>query len=96
MRDPRSIVKRAMVSEKGSLLLEKTNAYVFEVAPDSNKVEIKKAVEMIFGVNVLSVRTMNMYGKSKRMGRFVGRRAHWKKAIVKLKQGQTIELFEQV
>lgn len=96
MRDPRSVVKRAMVSEKGSMLLERANTYVFEVATDSNKVEIKKAVEMIFSVNVLSVRTMNMYGKSKRLGRFVGRRAHWKKAIVKLKAGQTIELFEQV
>jgi large subunit ribosomal protein L23 len=85
-----------MVSEKGSMLLEKANTYIFEVATDSNKVEIKKAVETIFNVNVLSVRTMNMYGKSKRLGRFVGRRAHWKKAIVKLKAGQTIELFEQV
>jgi large subunit ribosomal protein L23 len=96
VRDPRSIVKRAMVSEKGSMLLEKTNTYVFEVATDSNKVEIRKAVEAIFSVNVISVRTMNMYGKSKRLGRFMGRRAAWKKAIVKLKEGQTIELFEQV
>jgi len=96
VRDPRSVVKRAMISEKGSRMLEQGNAYVFEVAVDSNKVEIKKAVESIFNVNVLSVRTMVMYGKSKRLGRFVGRRSHWKKAIVKLKPGQTIELFEQV
>ncbi len=96
MKDPRSVVRRAMISEKGSRMLESSNTYVFEVAPGSNKVEIKKAVEAIFGVNVLSVRTMNMYGKSKRLGVFFGRRSHWKKAIVKLKEGQTIELFEQV
>ena len=96
MKDPRTIVKRAMISEKGSLLLEKANTYVFEVAPDSNKVEIKKAVESIFNVNVLSVNTLNMYGKSKRLGVYFGRRSHWKKAIVKLKEGQSIELFEQV
>jgi large subunit ribosomal protein L23 len=96
VKDPRTIVKRAMISEKGSLMLDKANTYVFEVAPGSNKLEIKKAVELIFNVNVLSVRTMNMYGKSKRLGVHLGRRAHWKKAIVKLKEGQTIELFEQV
>lgn len=96
MKDPRSVVRRAMISEKGSRMLERSNTYVFEVAPGSNKVEVKKAVEAIFGVNVLSVRTMNMYGKNKRLGVFFGRRSHWKKAIVKLKEGQTIELFEQV
>lgn len=96
MKDPRTIVKRAMISEKGSLLLERTNSYIFEVAPSSNKVEIKKAVESIFNVNVISVRTMNMSGKSKRLGVYFGRRPHWKKAIVKLKEGQSIELFEQV
>ncbi len=96
MKDPRSVVRRAMISEKGSRMLERSNTYVFEVAPGSNKVEIRKAVEAIFGVNVLSVRTMNMYGKNKRLGVFFGRRSHWKKAIVKLKEGQTIELFEQV
>ncbi len=96
MKDPRTVVRRAMISEKGSLLLEKSNTYIFEVAPDSNKVEIRKAVEAIFSVNVVSVRTMNMYGKNKRLGAFFGRRSHWKKAVVKLKEGQTIELFEQV
>ena len=96
MKDPRTIVKRAMISEKGSLMLEKSNTYVFEVAPGSNKFEIRKAVESIFNVKVVSVRTMNMFGKSKRLGVFFGRRSHWKKAIVKLKAGQTIALFEQV
>ncbi len=96
MKDPRTIVKRAMISEKGSLMLEKANTYVFEVAPDCNKFEIKRAVELIFNVNVVSVRTMNMYGKTKRLGVYLGRRSHWKKALVKLKEGQTIELFEQV
>jgi large subunit ribosomal protein L23 len=85
-----------MISEKGSLMLEKANSYVFEVDPGCNKLEIKKAVELIFNVNVVSVRTMNMAGKTKRLGVHLGRRSHWKKAIVKLKEGQTIELFEQV
>ena len=85
-----------MISEKGSLMLEKANSYVFEVAPGCNKLEIKRAVELIFNVNVVSVRTMNMSGKVKRLGVYLGRRSHWKKAIVKLKEGQTIELFEQV
>jgi large subunit ribosomal protein L23 len=96
VKDPRSVVKRALVSEKGSAMLGKMNTYVFEVSPDSNKVEIGKAVERIFNVKVLSVRTMNMAGKSKRLGVYFGRRASWKKAIVKLKEGQTIDLFEQV
>jgi large subunit ribosomal protein L23 len=96
VKDPRTIVKRAMISEKGSMMLEKANSYVFEVAPECNKLEIKRAVELIFNVNVVSVRTMNMAGKTKRLGVYLGRRSHWKKAIVKLKEGQTIELFEQV
>ncbi len=69
--------------------------YVFEVARDANKIEVRAAIEKIFGVKVLSVNTMNVQGKEKRMGVHVGRRPSWKKAIIRLKQdSKTIEFFE--
>ena len=95
-REPRSIVRRAMISEKGTRLREKDNGYLFEVAPDANKIQVKQAVEAIFQVKVASVRTLRVHGKPKRMGRYAGHRPDWKKAVVTLKKGQTIELFEQV
>jgi large subunit ribosomal protein L23 len=70
--------------------------YSFEVHPGANKIEIKKAIEEIFSVRVTSVRTIRMPGKKKRMGRFEGKRPDWKKAVVTLKEGETIELFEGV
>ncbi|KPJ60962.1 MAG: 50S ribosomal protein L23 [Latescibacteria bacterium DG_63] len=96
MIEPRRIVRRALVTEKGTQIREAANQYIFEVDPRANKFEIKKAVEAIFSVEVGSVRTVRMKGKMKRMGVHSGRRAHWKKAIVTLKKGQSIELFEQV
>ncbi len=66
------------------------------MARDANKIEIKRAVELVFNVKVDSVQTMQMRGKSKRQGRWAGRRNDWKKAIVKLKPDQKIELFEQI
>ena len=95
-RDPRSIVRRALISEKGTKVRERENSYFFEVAPDANKIQVKQAVEAIFQVKVESVRTLRVHGKPKRMGRYAGHRPDWKKAIVTLKKGQTIELFEQV
>jgi len=95
-REPRSIVRRAMISEKGTRLREKDNGYLFEVAPDANKIQVKQAIEAIFQVKVESVRTLRVHGKPKRMGRYAGHRPDWKKAVVTLKKGQTIELFEQV
>ena len=95
-REPRTIVRRAMISEKGTRLREKQNGYLFEVARDSNKVEIKRAIESIFNVKVDSVRTIRVHGKPKRQGRYAGHRPDWKKALVTLRKGQTIELFEQV
>jgi len=95
-REPRSIVRRAMISEKGTRLREKENGYLFEVAPDANKIQVKQAVEAIFQVKVASVRTLRVHGKPKRMGRYAGHRPDWKKAVVTLKKGQAIELFEQV
>jgi large subunit ribosomal protein L23 len=95
-KEPRTIVRRAMISEKGTQLRERQNGYLFEVARDSNKIEIKRAIEAIFNVKVDSVRTIRVHGKPKRQGRFAGHRPDWKKALVTLKKGQAIELFEQV
>jgi large subunit ribosomal protein L23 len=96
MRDARQVVRRALITEKGARLRERNNVYFFEVDPDANKVEIRRAVEEIFSVRVTKVRTINYAGKPKRLGRFVGNRSSWKKAIVTVAEGQTIELFEQV
>jgi len=96
-RDPRTIVRRAMITEKGTRLREHENGYLFEVAPDANKIEIKQAIEAIFTqVKVATIRTLRVHGKPKRMGRYAGHRPDWKKAVVTLKKGHSIELFEQV
>lgn len=96
MNDPRSIVRRALITEKGTTLRETQNQYHFEVARDANKIEIKRAIETIFSVKVGTVRTQQLRGKVKRQGRSSGRRSDWKKAIVTLKPDQKIELFEQI
>ena len=96
MRDPRTVVRRALITEKGTLMREQRNQYHFEVSRDANKIEIKRAIETIFSVKVDSVRTQQMHGKVRRQGRYVGRRSDWKKAIVTLKSDQKIELFEQI
>jgi large subunit ribosomal protein L23 len=96
MKDARSVVKKALITEKGTVLREMRNQYHFEVDTTANKIEIKRAVESLFSVKVQSVRTQQMRGKTRRQGRFMGRRSDWKKAIVTLKPDQKIELFEQI
>ena len=96
MRDARTIVRKALITEKGTALRELRNQYHFEVARDANKIEIKHAVETIFSVKVDHVRTMQMRGKVKRQGRYQGKRSDWKKAVVTLQPEQKIELFEQI
>ena len=96
MKDPRSIVRRALITEKGTALRELRNQYHFEVERDANKIEIKRAVESIFNVKVKTVQTMQIRGKIKRQGRFAGKRSDWKKAVVTLQPDQKIELFEQI
>jgi large subunit ribosomal protein L23 len=96
LKDPRSIVLKPLVTEKGSKMRETGNRYLFRVATNANRLEIKHAVEAIFHVKVKSVRTMIAHGKIKRLGMFSGKRSDWKKAIVTLQAGQTIDLFEQV
>jgi large subunit ribosomal protein L23 len=94
--EPRTIVRKVLITEKGTVQRELRNEYTFEVERDANKIEIKRAVEAIFNVKVADVRTMQMRGKLKRQGRYAGRRNDWKKAIVKLLPDQKIELFEQI
>jgi large subunit ribosomal protein L23 len=88
------IVVRPIITEKSSLLKDAGNQYVFEVQRDANKIEIKKAVEKLFKVKVVSVHISNMEGKKKRVGRFAGKRPDWKKAIVKLNPKDKITIFE--
>lgn len=89
------IIRRPLVTEKATLLLE-NNQYVFEVAPKATKPEIKAAIENLFDVKVTSVNTVNPPRKKRRMGRFVGHRAHYKRAVVTLAPGDTITLFPDV
>lgn len=81
------------VSEKASMAGEQSNAVVFKVAKDANKLEIKKAVEALFEVKVQAVRTSNVKGKQKFFGRVAGKRASWKKAYVSLAEGQDIDFL---
>ncbi len=88
------IILRPIITEKSTLQKETGNQYVFEVQRSANKIEIKKAVERLFKVKVLSVQIAVMEGKKKRLGRFFGKRSDWKKAIVKLSPKDKIGIFE--
>jgi large subunit ribosomal protein L23 len=96
MLEQYKLIRRPVVTEKSTALKEENNQLVFEVGLDANKSEVKKAVERLFKVTVLSVRTQNRQGKRKRLGRSMGRRRQWKKAIVTLKQGDRVDFFEGV
>jgi large subunit ribosomal protein L23 len=89
----RTIV-RPWITEKTSDAYQERGEYVFQVHPDATKPQIRAAIEQLFGVKVTGVWTSNQRGKTKRMGNNVGRRPNWKKAIVKLREGDTIEIFE--
>ena len=93
MKDIFQVIKTIQLSEKATLLNELNNEYVFKVDRRANKLEIKEAVEKLFGKKVACVRTANYQGKKKRERRAdFGRTSHWKKAFVKLKEGETIDL----
>ena len=94
MKNNKYILRRPIITEKASWMQEKSNKYVFEVDKDCNKIEIGKAVEAEFNVSVLNVHTFNTHGKVRSRGRFKGRRPDWKRAIVQLQEGDTIEFFE--
>ncbi|MCI7079198.1 MAG: 50S ribosomal protein L23 [Veillonellaceae bacterium] len=91
--EARDIIIRPLITEKSTTLMAE-GKYVFEVAKAANKIEIAKAISQIFNVKVASVNTVNVEGKVKRMGRSIGKRSDYKKAIVKLAAGETIEFFE--
>jgi large subunit ribosomal protein L23 len=93
MNQPFDHVQTILLTEKATLLSEKLNQYVFRVSPRANKLDIKRAVEVLFKKTVLSVNTANYEGKKKReRTASFGRRANWKKAIVTLKEGDKIDL----
>ena len=89
----RTIV-RPLITEKSSAAYQDRGEYTFEVHPDATKPQIRSAIEQLFGVRVTDVWTSNQRGKERRVGKTVGRRPTWKKAIVKLREGDTIEIFE--
>jgi large subunit ribosomal protein L23 len=90
------VIKRALITEKSTIAKDETNKYTLEVDPRANKIEIASAVEKLFKVKVLNVQVMNVTGKKKRMGKIVGRKRSWKKAIVTLLPGSRIEIYEGV
>lgn len=90
------IIKRPLITEKGTGLREAQGQYIFDVDPRANKHQIKLAVEKHFNVHVQDVRTLNVRGKIKRVGARVGKRSNWKKAYVKIRDGEKIEFFEGV
>ncbi len=94
MIHPREIIIAPIITEKSSLIKESQNSYTFKVSINANKIEIRKVIEQIFNVKVVSVNTIKYKGKPKRLGRYAGKRADWKKAIVTLAEGQTIPDFE--
>ena len=97
IKDPYRIILRPIITEKSTLLKEKNREVCFEVNPKANKIEIKKAAEQLFKIKVERVRIQNMRGKMRRVGRSAGKKKDWKKAYVKLKDGEKmIEYFEAV
>jgi large subunit ribosomal protein L23 len=88
------IIVRPIITEKSSQLKETGNQYIFEVRKDSNKIEIKKAVEKLFKVKVLAVQVALMEGKERKLGKFSGKKPDWKKAVVKLSPKDKITIFE--
>ncbi len=94
MKQLSRIIAAPLITEKGTLLSEDGNQVLFRVPREANKAEIRQAVEKLFDVKVVKVRTLNLLGKTRRVGRIVGRRPAWKKAYVTLAEGQSIDFFE--
>jgi large subunit ribosomal protein L23 len=89
------VIRRPLITEKTTVIREDGETLVFEVARDANKLDIKRAVEQLLGSKVASVRTSLAHGKMKRQGRYVGRRSDWKKAYVRLREGEKLPEFLQ-
>lgn len=94
--DVYQVIRAPLITEKGTLVSESVNQVVFKVDRRANKVEIRHAVEAMFKVKVVEVRTINVLGKKRRVGRSIGKRADWKKAYVTLAEGHRIDFFEAV
>ena len=90
------VIIRPIITEKGTRIKEEQNKIMLQVAPEANKMDIKRAVETVFKVKVEEVATMNFKGKKKRLGIRQGVRSDWKKAVVTLKKGETVEYLEGV
>ncbi|MDD2523413.1 MAG: 50S ribosomal protein L23 [Endomicrobiia bacterium] len=93
--DIRTVIKKPLITEKSSIMKEKENKYTFVVDKDANKYQIKQAVEVLFNVKVKSVHTCIFAGKAKRMGAHEGYKSDWKKAIIKLQEGQEISVVDE-
>jgi large subunit ribosomal protein L23 len=89
------VIRRPLITEKTTVMREDGRTLVFQVAMDANKIDIRRAVEQLLGSKVASVRTALAHGKEKRQGRFVGRRSDWKKAYVRLREGEKLPDFLQ-
>ena len=87
------VIRRPLITEKSAILREDGQTIVFQVAPGANKLQIKRAVEQLLGAKVASVRTSIAHGKVKRQGRYAGRRSDWKKAFVRLREGEKMPEF---
>jgi large subunit ribosomal protein L23 len=96
MRDAREVIVRPVVTERSALLQEDERTYTFIVSKDANKIEIRHAVQSLFQVTVTGVRTANYQGKWRRVGRSLGRRPAYKKAVVKLAEGDSIDVYEGI
>ncbi len=94
--DLHQVIQRPIVTEKSAIAREEANIATFRVDPEATKHDIRRAVELLFEVKVENVRTMNQPGKKRRVGKKIGRKPSWKKAIVELAPGNTIEYFEGV
>jgi large subunit ribosomal protein L23 len=90
------IIRRPLITEKGTMLRDAVQQYLFEVDTRANKQQIKGAIEKLFNVHVLGVKTLVMRGKYKRVGQQIGKKSNWKKAYITLKEGEKIEFFEGV
>ncbi|MEI6125477.1 MAG: 50S ribosomal protein L23 [Pseudomonadota bacterium] len=96
MKDMYGCIRKTVITEKSNIQKEVSNKVTFEVDRRANKIEIKNAVQKLFNVKVVHVNIMNFEGKSKRVGRIIGKKSDWKKAVVTLNQGEKIEFFEGV
>jgi len=90
---PQDVILNPVITEKTLRLAERNNSYTFKVRATANKVQVRDAIERLFNVKVEDVRTLNYIGKLRRVGRYVGATQNWKKAVIRVKEGDTIEFY---